>query len=285
MTDFEFYQVTKDMLEKMIDLRGITHSQLELYYSHTDQYCDFYKDLSGIPRIFAQMIFHMQNATMISNIVKFEKNYSFLKKVTCRFVPKDFLDRYSGNPDRVEALVNDLRWNSATKVGLKWNSSENKSGKQDVMATRLAQSMFECAEFLIEFKTSADVLEDFKEHATDSKALIKYFNSKIRTGFSVALTCDFLKEFDTYFEFLPKPDVHIKDVIGALKKKTYKHDIDVVEEMQQITHNINLELTRKGEPQITVYQLDRMIWLVCTDNFFIKGHNNGSIKKLYISKL
>jgi hypothetical protein len=100
----------------------------------------------------------------------------------------------------------------------------------------------------------------------------------------VALSCDFLKEFHEDFD-LPKPDVHIKNVIEALKKKTYRKEIDIVNDMIEITRNINNELREKGEGPITVYQLDRMIWLVCTDNFFINGHPNGSQKQIYISKL
>jgi hypothetical protein len=61
--------------------------------------------------------------------------------------------------------------------------------------------------------------------------------------------------------------------------------MDIVNDMIEITRNINNELREKGEDPITVYQLDRMIWLVCTDNFFINGHPNGSQKQIYISKL
>ena len=129
------------------------------------------------------------------------------------------------------------------------------------------------------------MLNDLQSHAANTESLINYFNSKINTGFSVALSCDFLKEFDSGFEFLPKPDVHIKNVIEALKGRTYKNDIDLVIEVQTIVDNINAHLTAQGADPITVYQLDRMIWLVCTDNFFIPGHPNGTLTQVYISKL
>jgi hypothetical protein len=145
--------------------------------------------------------------------------------------------------------------------------------------------MFECAEYLSNFNSRQEVFEDLRSHSANTGALINYFNSKIKTGFSVALTCDFLKEFDTYFEFLPKPDVHIKNVIERLRGREYKNDIDLVEEVQAITENINAQLTAQGDNPITVYQLDRMIWLVCTGNFFIPGHPNGTMKQVYISKI
>ena len=220
---------------------------------------------------------------MISNIVKFDDNYSFLKNVTFNFEPDAFLNHYSNYTTRINDFVNDLRWNPSTNVGLKWNS--RKSTNKDAIAKRFAQSMFECAEYLLEFKSRQEVLDDLTSNSASSKSLINYFNSKIKTGFSVALTCDFLKEFDTYFEFLPKPDVHIKNVIEKLRGREYKNDIDLVEEMQTITKNINTELTAQGDNNITVYQLDRMIWLVCTGNFFIPGHANGTMKQVYISNL
>ena len=291
MTDYEFYQLTKSRLEKMADLQDIPLSELQKYYSNTDQYCQFYNDasLSEISKIFAQMTFHMQNATMISNIVKFDKNYEFLKKITFNFVPDDFINHYSG-ANRVDALVNDLRFNSNTQEGLVWNSS--KSISKDAIAKRFANSLFECAEYLKNFKTKASVLNDLKSNANINNVddLLAYFNSKIKTGFSVALTCDFLKEFDTCFEFLPKPDIHIKDVIITLKNKNEnyynspKKELELIKEVQTITENINTELRTKGENEITVYQLDRMIWLVCTDNFFIHG-NNVSSKKKYIDQI
>lgn len=283
MTDFEFYQLTKTTLEKMADLRGIAKVQLKDYYSHTDRFCTFYNDLSDISQVFAQMAFHMQNATMISNIVKFEDNYSFLKNVTFDFDPATFLSHYSSFTTRINDFVNDLRWNPSKNVGLKWNS--RKSTNKDAIAKRFAQSMFECAEYLSKFNTRQEVLDDLKSHSQNTRSLIDYFNSKIKTGFSVALSCDFLKEFDTYFEFLPKPDVHIKNVIERLRGREYKNDIDLVEEVQAITENINAQLTARGDNLITVYQLDRMIWLVCTGNFFIPGHPNGTMKQVYISKI
>lgn len=283
MTDYTFYQITKTTLEKMADVRGITKEQLQEYYSHTDRFCAFYNDLTDIPQVFAQMSFHMQNATMISNIVKFDENYSFLKRVTFNYVPTAFLGHYSNPNTKIDDFVNDLRWNPSTNVGLKWNS--HKSTNKDAIAKRFAKSMFECAEYLSNFNSRQEVFEDLRSHSANTSALINYFNSKIKTGFSVALTCDFLKEFDTYFEFLPKPDIHIKNVVEALKRNEYKKDIDLVAEVQRITENINAQLMEQEESPITVYQLDRMIWLVCTGNFFIPGHPNGSMKQVYISKL
>ena len=288
MTDFEFYQMTKTLVEKMADLRGISTTELNKYYSHTDQYCHFYRDLSEIPQVFAQMVFHAQNASRISSIVKFERNYNFLKRITYGFSPEEFLNHYLDEDTRVSDLVNVLRWDAQTNPeGIKWDSE--KSEKKDAIAKRLAQSMFNCAEYLRQFHSKQEVLDDLMVPNPSTRAVINNFKSKINTGFGIALACDFLKEFDVYFEFLAKPDLHIKGVIGKLKNKVYnetdKSNITLVNDVQEITGNINAELRRRGEREITVYQLDRMIWLVCSENFFIPGHPNGTMKQVYISKL
>ena len=57
MTDFEFYQLTKETLEGAASKRGITPSELRKYYSHTDAHCNFYQSLTEIPQVFAQMAF------------------------------------------------------------------------------------------------------------------------------------------------------------------------------------------------------------------------------------
>lgn len=285
---YKFYKLTEKTLKKMARSQGISTTELKKYYSHTDQYCDFYQDLSGIPRIFAQMLFHVQNATMISNIVKFEKNYTFLKKITKKFVPADFLAAYPGS-NRIKNLLDDLKYDEVKNEGLVWNS-KNSEKRPDAVITRFAEAMFYCAEYLKDFSDAEEVFADLylKYTNNDIDGVISYFREEIKSGFSVALTCDFLKEFDTRFEFLPKPDVHIKDVVSALNGRdsrwysTEIRELLLIKEMQKITEEINKELAKRNQQSITVYQLDRMIWLVCSGKFFI--HIKVGAKDIYIAE-
>ena len=50
--------------------------------------------IEDINLCFVQLAFHAQNATIISNIVKFNKNFDFLSRVFCGFKIKDFLKKY-----------------------------------------------------------------------------------------------------------------------------------------------------------------------------------------------
>ena len=284
MTNYDFYIETKNTLEAMATLKNISTNELERYYAQTDKCCYFYKDLEGIDRVFAQMLFHAQNATMISNIVKFEKNYAFLKKITCDFNPTNFFNKYNGS-DAVEKIVEDLR--AKNGEGLVWNSDKSTKHKDGIIK-RYAKSMLECANYLKRFATDAAVLADLKSHNEDFESLVSYFRSNIKNGFSVALTCDFLKEYDRAFD-LPKPDVHIKDIVAAKNSHSpnyynnEKRELELVKEMITITEDINNELKIRGKKPITVYQLDRMLWLVCTENFFL--HNEPNNKKAFIQRV
>ena len=105
----------------------------------------------------------------------------------------------------------------------------------------------------------------------------------------IALACDFLKELDTRFD-LPKPDIHIKDALCAYYGKegnyyrTEKREYECIMEMQNLVCEINNELKKQNEKTITVYQLDRMIWLICSNKFFLDGKGKNS-KEFYLSKL
>lgn len=282
MDAIEFYELTKSTLECMAQKRNISTTELAKYYKLTDKYMVFYNDpdLNEIQKVFAQMAFHAQNATMISNIVKFKENYDFLKRITKNFSPKEFLtkfEKFTEDEEKIDAIVEEL------KDTLKWESSKTKNENKSIVR-RYAHTLFDCANYLKEFNGHRQVLKDLKNK--NNNDVIKCFRKKIKHGFSVALTCDFLKEFDEEFNYLPKPDIHIMDVMRTINNKQAKYSTDkskmeLIKEIQDLTEEINKGL--KNEDEITVYQLDRMIWLVCTDSFFL--HSNNGSKKYYLDKI
>ena len=65
------------------------------------------------------------------------------------------------------------------------------------------------------------------------------------------------------------------------KSKSDKKEYECIGIMQKLVEQINKKLSK--EEQITVYQLDRMIWLVCSGNFFLdntKGYKDRYLKSL-----
>ena len=290
MTAIEFYRITEDTLKELASEKGI--SDLSPYYKLTDYYPDTpVSKYTGISQIWVQMAFHAQNATIISNIVKFEANLDFLDETLCHFEPNKFLKKYN-NPDsekNILQIVEDLHYNDKTCKGLKWNSEKSKEANKDTIIRRYSNTLLDTAVYLSKFNNREEFLDDLLNHYEQKnyKELIKYFRKQVPHGFSVALSCDFLKEFDESFSDLPKPDIHIKDTLCAICShdenyyNSEKREYECIQEMQQLTREINNSLST--DKQITVYQLDKMIWLICSGNFYL--HNKDNPKRLYLNRL
>lgn len=288
MGAIDFYNTTEQYLKKVAKSYGVT--DLTKYYDSTDFYkSSFVNNYKGLSRVFIQMAFHAQNATMISNIVNFKKNLTFLDELTFKFNPKKFNEEYNtGNRDRdVQALVEKLKYDENTNPnGLHWDSNKNKREKKDVIAKRYASCLLDCSEYLNQFNTENDVVNDLIQHYTNNnyRELVEYFRKKFKrgSGISVALACDFLKEFNKKFD-LPKPDTHIMDTLGKYKNCKYKQSVngalDCIGDFIALVNEINTQLKKP----ITVYQLDRMIWLICSNKFFLD--NIQDAKSEYLKQI
>lgn len=286
-----FYELTRMTLDNIAKSYNV--KDISAYYELTDfntktklGRCIYKLDRNSVESVFVQMAFHAQNATLISNIVNFEINIDFLMKVLCGFNPNKFLTKYKQD---VESVVEALRYDAAKNPeGLKWNDKKNKTARKDSLITGYAQALIECARYLSKCSDREAVLNQLKSNykdETDYKNLIEAFHKQIPYRFSIALTCDFLKEFHKEFSFLCKPDVHIKDTLCVLLNKeenyyrTAKREYECIGEMQKL-----VELINEGEEKkITVYQLDRMIWLICSEKFFLDGVRSS--KSEYLAKI
>lgn len=280
MTAIEFYRLTEETLNNLAKVYDI--DDLEKYYELTDSKSlkeTKFESLSEIGQVFAQIAFHGQNAQRIDKIVDFKNNFDFIAKVTDDFNPAEFLNKYKnfeGVEEKQKEIVEELR------KGLKWNS-KNSNKRPDSFAKRFAGILLCAAEYLEKFKTREEVINDLMNNYADYESLINYFISKINVGFSVALSCDFLKEFDERF-ILPKPDVHLMSVMKKYNQKEYKDDYECIKDTFDIVKRINVELNKIGQEEITVYQFDRMVYLVCSQNFFLDEKTKG-IKNVYLDKI
>ena len=87
-------------------------------------------------------------------------------------------------------------------------------------------------------------------------------------GLGFALTCDWLKECGC--TWLAKPDIHIKKVAGYIRQ-TFDNgdeslgDWDVIEFVYDWAKEIGK----------TAYEIDKIIWLLCTGDFYLNGIKIG----------
>ena len=285
MTAIEFYHLTDTTLKKLAIAHDVKN--LDKYYQLTD-FLAFpqLKNMGDIEQTFMQIAFHGQNATMISNIIQFEKNFEKLDRLLCGFNPLQFLALYDAAASRDEKVANLIA--AFKESGFHWNT-EKSIKRPNAIITRYANMLLDAAEYLKGFSTKQEIVADLQSHNSCTKELVKYFRSKIRSGYSIALTCDFLKEFDEAFCNLPKPDIHIKDVLCAYLKlangyyNTESREYECIAQMQALTDQINMSRIADGTKEITVYQLDRMIWLVC--NGFVFLDTKRSSKQRYIDQI
>lgn len=124
----------------------------------------------------------------------------------------------------------------------------------------------------------------FVKTFSDVKAFDKYVtqNSNIKkvpiaisrriTGIGFALACNALKELG-YLDYV-KPDIHLIDICDELGICS-RDPIDVFDAMQTIA----------AENNITPYKLDKVLWLVCSGNFYKEGVRVKGRKEELISKV
>lgn len=266
--EIEFYKLTNKTLNKIAKQYGIKN--LSQYYSHTDFNKNnplYAKCLSTIHndlnRAFAQYAFHVQNSKgeRLSSIVKFIYNFKIINNICKDFDPKKFYETYNKYSDPIQSIVEEFY-----KKGIKWIRNKNK--KKEVMY-RYASRLWYGAQ---KFKKYPN-LEDMENHYADMfnkkrniEEFIEDFRNDVGMSIGVALACDFLKEFSTKFECIGKPDTHIIDAMNAFHKrdKELNNKYKYIDEMQEIVNEVN-----KKNNNITVYQLDRMIWLISTGDFFL----------------
>ena len=94
------------------------------------------------------------------------------------------------------------------------------------------------------------------ERISDKIKILKSIQSKIH-GLGFALTCDWLKECGC--EWLAKPDTHVIEVVKHFKRAQKMSECQVVEFVFEWSKLVN----------VTAYKIDKIIWLLCTGNFYL----------------
>ncbi|ARD45868.1 hypothetical protein [Colwellia sp. PAMC 21821] len=144
---------------------------------------------------------------------------------------------------------------------------------------RYCKTITSAAKFLSQFETDVNFYEFIDQYYQDKKIrpFLPMLLSYEIDGIGFALACDFLKELG-YVQY-GKPDTHIKDIfielgilIGASKQSS-KADylsLKIIDEIADIN-------------DITPYAVDKILWLVCSGNYYLDDLDIGNQKKAFIS--
>lgn len=136
---------------------------------------------------------------------------------------------------------------------------------------KYARGLYEGACFL---RDNGGIIENLLEYnhknELDMPAIKKQLSSIKIPGLGTALRCDWLKECGC--TWLAKPDVHIKTVYQALVEKEEDRTLqyEKIDDFDVIAYYFDWAKTlREHGKDVTVYKLDKIIWLICTGDFYL----------------
>lgn len=135
-------------------------------------------------------------------------------------------------------------------------------------------SLIDGAKFLSSFKDFDDFdsfIKGFSKNSYTKEALPLMLEREIH-GMGLALACDWLKEIG-YLDY-PKPDLHMIDVFcqaGLADRDPW--------------NSFKAAINAAEEANVTPYSLDKVIWLICTGNFYRYHVQIKSLKEEFLSLL
>lgn len=133
-------------------------------------------------------------------------------------------------------------------------------------------SIVDAACFIDEFKDINDFrnfVKQFDYNTATRIALPLLISTRIK-GVGFALACDLLKELG-YLNY-PKPDIHMMDICESLGLSS-RDPISVFEAIVKAA----------DEGNTTPYELDKILWLICSGNFYLDGVKASGHKKDFIA--
>lgn len=235
----QIYRLSYDYLLNILPPQ-ISYEKLQGYFVGDN--CDF----SSLEDIFEQLIKTAQNYQCMPNVIKYKERKDKIKL---------FLEQYD--------LVKISKYNIEDLYQIFRKEFNVKSADSNRNCWRKwSKSIIDAAKFMCDFKN----VDDFKEFVSlfdynlpTRTALPLLISTKI-SGIGFTLACDFLKELG--YTSYPKPDVHLIDVFHTLGLSD-RNQISVFEAVVRMSDDC-----MSVDNTITPYKVDKIIWLICSGNFY-----------------
>jgi len=214
------------------------------------------KKIESLKNVFERLIVSAQNYQMLPNVI----NYSWRKKEIDELLfwldYKKILENY--NSDSLSKT-----FQNKFKIVVQ-NPKRN-------LRLKRSNSIISSAKFVNQFESVEDFknfVERFSYNEVTRAALPMLISHEI-SWYGFALACDFLKEL-WYTEYC-KPDIHMIDVFNWLWL-CEKNDYDT----------FKCIVKTAKEWWITPYELDKIVWLICSGRFYLDGIEEKGHKKEFI---
>ena len=243
-------QLYNELYKKLLNISsaaGIERQQLEKYFQ-PEKRSKMY-----------QLAYSLQNSGNMHNSIGIDsKNKRIIEEVLRDFNANEIVDKYRS----YEKLY----------IAFKDKDVDHGTGeKRETNWKKYARGLFDGATYLSKEDGEAilDKLIEFNESEISEQIINEMLNIQKRIhGLGFALTCDWLKECGC--TWLAKPDIHIKKVCEAINGNKKLNDKDVIRFMFEWAKEIETQ-----DKDITAYKLDKVIWLICTGNFYLDNVKFG----------
>lgn len=195
----------------------------------------------------------LQDYQSMPKSIKYNERREIFKSILCDFDALEILKKYGNEvPENPEENLLLKEFVNAFNLNINIYDNHNLWVKysKSVISACIFMSHFQNLE---EFRT---FVKKFENDELVNLALVLLLEHEI-FGMGFALACNFLKDVG-YTDF-SKPDVHIKDVLCGLGF-CKDNDFEIIRTIKKIAE------ANKDE---TPFKIDRLIWLVCSGNYFL----------------
>jgi hypothetical protein len=261
-------------LQFIAQSRGIASEELDHYFTPKSSLESMQKifpganlkDMKDIQFLMCRLFYSLQN-TGYKNFVKLKKQAETHVDLLCEFVPKAIIAKY---PKKAAFIKEALSRTDALEI-----NKDNKKNWQDFF-----DGVYDSAKLLAPYNDASEFIKAVDQEANHpakgvlADTITDFLQKPQRKpkGLGPAVAADFVKESDLADG--GKPDVHILEVLFGIGALETNSDLNgALEIMRQIAKVNNT----------TVFEIDKMIWLICTKNFYL--HDAGDDRVSYIQML
>ena len=257
----QLYRELEDWLNRIAAAKFISHDALQKYFVP--------EGVQFSQSFFYRLASSLQNSGQMSHSIQFhtsEPHRRAIGNVLYDFNAEKAAMHYAAPREVYDALLS---------AGI----HDNGTGKnQQTNWMKYARGLFDGAHFLAteggeEKLAEMIAMPETQIELNDAIEAITGIQKRIH-GLGFALTCDWLKECGC--TWLAKPDIHINKIVSRIKEKDSVPDKEVV---RFIFDWAKLVREEGVDEDATTYKLDKMLWLVCTENFYLdfQGNNRDRI--------
>ena len=254
------YSVVDTLLIKMAEKAKVKN--LGKYFSVEAKLDLCNNKATNLEDVFHRLIGSLQNRNMMPSVIQYwnEERNIIINSLLAKYVYPHLDKSLQQCPDSANNLYSLIRKALKEKAG---------ESALDETPSKLWQiwckGILSAARFLGQFKDIEELHNCFARLYNDqrTRSVLPAMLAMEIDGMQFTLACDFLKECGYDY---PKPDVHITDVFEEIcgTRDTYQIYKKVIEYAEALP--------------ITAFQLDKMIWLICSGSFYQEGQklDNGS---------